>query len=233
MSNALIECHKLSQYFDDAGQRVDIFAELDLTIEQGQSVAITGASGSGKSTLLYLLGGLEKPKSGQVIIQGENLAKLSANKLAAFRNKNLGFVYQFHHLLPEFSALENVAMPLLIRGNSVRQARQYAEDLLIRVGLQKRLSHKPGEMSGGERQRTAIARALVTNPKCLLADEPTGNLDNRTARQVYELLLELNSELQTSLIIVTHDEHMADSMQVKFNLADGQITKEQQNQNLL
>jgi len=226
MSNPLIKCQGLSQYFEDAGQRVEIFKDLDFMVEQSQSVAITGASGSGKSTLLYLLGGLEKPKSGQVIVDGIELNQLSTNKLAAFRNKNLGFVYQFHHLLPEFSALENVAMPLLIRGDSVRQARKDAEELLEQVGLKQRLTHKPAEMSGGERQRTAIARALVTKPKCLLADEPTGNLDNRTAKQVYELLLELNQNLHTSLIIVTHDEHMADSMQAKFVLCDGQIAKQ-------
>lgn len=225
MNNPLLECRGLTQYFEDAGQRVDIFDHLDFSIETSQSVAITGASGSGKSTLMYLLGGLEKPKSGQVIIDGVDIGKLSSNKLAAFRNKNLGFVYQFHHLLAEFSALENVAMPLLVRGDSVAKAREKAEFLLQQVGLKERLGHKPAEMSGGERQRTAIARALVTEPKCLLADEPTGNLDNKTARQVYELLLELNENLQTSLIIVTHDEHLADNMQSRFHLVDGKMTK--------
>lgn len=223
MNNVLIECKQLEQYFLDAGDKVEIFKDLNFTVNKSESIAITGASGSGKSTLLYLLGGLESPKSGQVIINGQDLAKLSANKLAAFRNKNIGFVYQFHHLLSEFTAVENVAMPLLIRGESSKQAILYAKELLIKVGLEKRFEHKPSTLSGGEKQRTAIARALVTQPQCLFADEPTGNLDNKTARQVYDLLLDLNQQFNTSLVIVTHDEHMADSMQRKIVLADGQI----------
>lgn len=223
--SSIIECRNLSQYFDDAGKRVDIFKDLSFDIKAGQRVAITGASGAGKSTLLYLLGGLEKPKSGSVIINGCDIQTLSANKLAKFRNHNLGFVYQFHHLLPEFSALENVAMPLLIRGDSSASAKQKANDLLAKVGLAKRVNHKPSEMSGGERQRTAIARALATNPKCLLADEPTGNLDQRTASQVFDLLVELNEELNTALIIVTHDEHMAASMQRQLILSDGKVNE--------
>ena len=223
MNNPLIECVNLQQYFDDAGNKVEIFKNLSFTINRKESVAITGASGSGKSTLLYLLGGLEPPKSGKVIFDGQDLSQLSDNKLAAFRNKKIGFVYQFHHLLSEFTALENVAMPLLVRGDNVRQATLYAKELLMKVGLEKRFEHKPSALSGGERQRTAIARALVTQPQCILADEPTGNLDNKTAGQVYDLLLELNQQLSTSLVIVTHDEHMADSMQRKFVLADGLI----------
>jgi lipoprotein-releasing system ATP-binding protein len=223
MNKPLIECIDLEQYFQDANNKVEIFNDLNFTINQNESVAITGASGSGKSTLLYLLGGLESPKSGKVIIDGQDLSLLSANKLAAFRNKQIGFVYQFHHLLSEFTAVENVAMPLLIRGDNVKQATLYAKELLVKVGLESRFEHKPSALSGGERQRTAIARALVTKPHCLLADEPTGNLDNKTARQVYDLLLELNEQFKTSLIIVTHDEHMADSMQRKIILADGNI----------
>ncbi|MFK5986329.1 MAG: lipoprotein-releasing ABC transporter ATP-binding protein LolD [Pseudomonadota bacterium] len=224
-NNVLIRCKNLEQYFQDAGEKVEIFKDLNFEVNKSESIAITGASGSGKSTLLYLLGGLEAPKSGQVIIDGQDLAVLSANKLAAFRNKKIGFVYQFHHLLSEFSALENVAMPLLIRGESSKVARQYALELLVKVGLEKRIEHKPSTLSGGERQRTAIARALVTQPQCLFADEPTGNLDNRTARQVYDLLLELNQHYQTSLVIVTHDEQMADSMHRKIVLHDGKIVE--------
>ncbi len=223
MSKVLIECQKLEQYFEEAGSKVEIFKDLNFTVNKSESIAITGASGSGKSTLLYLLGGLELPKSGRVIIDGQDLARLSANKLAAFRNQKIGFVYQFHHLLSEFTALENVAMPLLIRGESSKNAIQAAQELLAKVGLEKRFGHKPATLSGGERQRTAIARALVTQPQCLFADEPTGNLDNRTARQVYDLLLELNQLYQTSLVIVTHDEQMADSMDRKIVLHDGKI----------
>lgn len=225
MNNVLIECRQLEQYFQDAGEKVEIFKDLNFIVNKSESIAITGASGSGKSTLLYLLGGLESPKSGQVIIDGQDLSQLSANKLAAFRNQKIGFVYQFHHLLAEFTAVENVAMPLLIRGETTRQATLYAKELLIKVGLEKRFEHKPSALSGGERQRTAIARALVAQPQCLFADEPTGNLDNKTARQVYDLLLELNQHYNTSLVIVTHDEHMADSMQRKIVLADGLIVE--------
>jgi lipoprotein-releasing system ATP-binding protein len=223
MSNSLIECKQLEQFFLDAGEKVEIFKDLNFIINKSESIAITGASGSGKSSLLYLLGGLESPKSGQVIIDGQDLGQLSANKLAAFRNQKIGFVYQLHHLLAEFSAVENVAMPLLIRGDNPRQASLYAKELLVKVGLEKRFEHKPSALSGGERQRTAIARALVTQPQCLFADEPTGNLDNKTARQVFDLLLDLNQQYNTSLVIVTHDEHMADSLQRKIVLADGQI----------
>jgi lipoprotein-releasing system ATP-binding protein len=223
MSKVLIECRQLEQYFQDAGSKVEIFKDLNFIVNKSESIAITGASGSGKSTLLYLLGGLESPKSGQIFIDGQDLSLLSANKLAAFRNQKIGFVYQFHHLLSEFTAVENVAMPLLIRGESTRRSIQYAKELLTKVGLEKRFEHKPSALSGGERQRTAIARALVTNPLCLFADEPTGNLDNKTARQVYDLLLDLNQQYDTSLVIVTHDEHMADSMQRKIVLFDGKI----------
>ncbi|MFK5892686.1 MAG: lipoprotein-releasing ABC transporter ATP-binding protein LolD [Pseudomonadota bacterium] len=222
-NNVLIECKHLEQYFQDAGEKVEIFKDLNFVVNKSESIAITGASGSGKSTLLYLLGGLESPKSGQVFIEGQDLSQLSANKLAAFRNKNIGFVYQFHHLLSEFTAVENVAMPLLIRGDNIKRATQSAKELLVSVGLEKRFEHKPSALSGGERQRTAIARALVTQPLCLFADEPTGNLDNKTARQVYDLLLELNQKYDTSLVIVTHDEHMADSMARKIVLLDGHI----------
>jgi len=221
----LIQCQKLCQYFDDAGDRVTIFESLDLTINAGESIAITGASGSGKSTLLYLLGGLEQPKSGTIIVDDINLSQLSANKLAKFRNDKLGFVYQFHHLLSEFTALENVCMPLLIRGENITKITKRAKDILVQVGLEHRIHHLPSMMSGGERQRTAIARALINNPKCILADEPTGNLDNKTARHVYELLLSLNQEYKTSLVVVTHDQELADQMQRKVVLHDGYLNE--------
>ncbi len=222
MSN-IIECRKLTQYFDDAGTRVEVFYDLDLQIKKGERVAIVGASGSGKSTLLYMLGGLDKIKSGRVFIDEQDISQLNARKLGELRNQTLGFVYQFHHLLAEFTALENVAMPLLIRGESVEQARLKACDLLIRVGLEKRLQHKPGELSGGERQRAAIARALVTEPKCLLADEPTGNLDSHTAQQVYELLIQLNEDMNIALVLVTHDEQLAAKMDRMLRLSDGRL----------
>ncbi len=224
MSN-IIECRKLTQYFDDAGVRVDVFHDLDLQIKKGERVAIVGASGSGKSTLLYMLGGLDRIKSGTVLIDGQDIAQLNAKKLGELRNQALGFVYQFHHLLAEFTALENVAMPLLIRGEPVQKARSKATELLNKVGLSHRLGHKPGELSGGERQRAAIARALVTEPKCLLADEPTGNLDNHTARQVYDLLIQLNEQLGVSLVLVTHDEQLASKMDRVLRLAEGQLSE--------
>lgn len=224
MSN-IIECRKLTQYFDDAGVRVDVFHDLDLQIKKGERVAIVGASGSGKSTLLYMLGGLDRIKSATVLIDGQDIVQLNAKKLGELRNRALGFVYQFHHLLAEFTALENVAMPLLIRGELVQKARAKATELLNKVGLSHRLGHKPGELSGGERQRAAIARALVTEPKCLLADEPTGNLDNYTARQVYDLLIQLNEQLGVSLVLVTHDEQLASKMDRVLRLAEGQLSE--------
>ncbi len=224
MSN-IIECRKLTQYFDDAGMRVEVFHDLDLQIKKGERVAIVGASGSGKSTLLYMLGGLDSIKSGTVLIDGQDISQLNARKLGELRNQALGFVYQFHHLLAEFSALENVAIPLLIRGTSVDKARANATELLNKVGLEHRLNHKPGELSGGERQRAAIARALVTEPKCLLADEPTGNLDNHTARQVYDLLIQLNEQLGVSLVLVTHDEQLASKMDRVLRLSEGQLSE--------
>jgi len=194
---------------------------LDLKVYEGEVLSIIGQSGSGKSTLLHLLGALDEPSSGTVNIQGVDIHQLSAKKQGDFRNKYLGFVYQFHHLLPEFTALENVAMPLLIRGNSSSEASSKALELIDRVGLAHRHTHKPGELSGGERQRIALARALVTEPTCVFADEPTGNLDQETADETYALMLELNKSLNTSFIIVTHDMQLASQMDRTLKLTHG------------
>jgi len=222
--DTIIDCQDLTQYFDEGNGRVDVFQNINLQIKKGERLAIIGASGSGKSTLLYMMGGLDRIKSGKLWLDGQDVSRLSAKKLGILRNKTLGFVYQFHHLLPEFTALENVAMPLLIRGDSTAQAKEKALYILNQVGLSQRVKHKPGELSGGERQRAAIARALVTDPKCLLADEPTGNLDNTTARQVYDLLIKLNEEMHTSLVLVTHDKTLAARMDKVLSLSDGSLT---------
>ncbi len=222
MSKAIIlQCTQLSKRYQQGELDVHVLKGVDLSIHVGERIAIMGASGSGKSTLLHLLGGLEKPTSGEVILDGVNLNKISSSKLARLRNNALGFIYQFHHLLGEFSLLENAAMPLLIGGKSVKEAEQQASELLIRVGLKKRLKHKPAELSGGERQRAAIARALINQPKCVLADEPTGNLDSKTAEQIYQLMLELNQEMQVSFLVVTHDADLAARMDNVLHMEDG------------
>ncbi len=219
----VIQCQGLSKSFNETGVTVSVLDDIEFNVVKGERIAIVGASGSGKSTLLHLLGGLDEPSAGQVIIKGENLSTLSEAKKSHFRNKNLGFIYQFHHLLPEFSALENVAMPLLIGGVAVDEARQKAQEILSQVGLKDRVKHKPGELSGGERQRAAIARAIVTRPSCVLADEPTGNLDGKTADHVYSMMLELNQSLNTSFVVVTHDESLAAKMDRVLRLEAGKL----------
>ena len=209
--------------YDQGGLDVDVLKGVDLSIGVGERVAIMGASGSGKSTLLHLLGGLEKPSGGKVVLDGVNLNEVGAGQLAKLRNKSLGFIYQSHHLLGEFTVLENVAMPLLIGGHSVKEASIRATELLRRVGLGHRIEHKPGELSGGERQRAAVARALINKPCVVLADEPTGNLDSKTADQVYQLMLELNQELNVSFLVVTHDHELAARMGKVLHMEDGLI----------
>ncbi len=194
---------------------------IDLDIEKGEMLAIVGASGVGKSTLLHILGALDRPTSGKVFYGDVDVFSMDNGRLARFRNERVGFVFQFHHLLPEFTALENTCMPLLIRGLSPKHAEKKARSLLEKVGLGHRLQHKPGELSGGERQRTAVARALVTEPKCVLADEPTGNLDYKTADQVYELMLELNQAMGTSFVVVTHDPRLAQRLDRTLHLEQG------------
>lgn len=221
--NVIIDCQNLAKTYQDGVLKVDVLHNMNLQIQAGESVSIIGASGSGKSTLLHLLGGLDQPTSGKISLMGQDLSALSQAKLGALRNQYLGFVYQFHHLLAEFSALENVMMPLLIGKMPKAQAEAQASEMLAKVGLRERMLHRPTELSGGERQRAAIARALVTRPKCLLADEPTGNLDRKNALNILDMMLDLQRDLGTALVVVTHDDELAKKFNRVLTMQDGSL----------
>lgn len=219
----VITCVGLKKTYSDGDLTVEVLKGVDLQVNRGESVAIIGASGSGKSTLLHILGGLDSPTQGDISINGESLAGLDETQKGKMRNRHIGFVYQFHHLLPEFTALENVVMPLVIRGESIIAAEQNAVEMLTAVGLEQRMHHKPSELSGGERQRAAIARAIITRPGCILADEPTGNLDEHTSGNVFEVMRELNRELDLSLVMVTHNMTLARHLDRVLTLQDGRL----------
>lgn len=223
MSDAVLECRGVVRRFLEGNSTLEVLCGVDLFVKPAERLAIVGASGSGKTTLLQIMGGLDEPSQGDVLVNGQTMAHINEAAKGALRNQYIGFVYQFHHLLPEFSAVENVAMPLMIRGIAKDDALSQAGDLLTRVGLGERLSHKPGELSGGERQRAAVARALITRPKLVLADEPTGNLDAGNGEHVLRLMLELNAELHTSLVVVTHDHSIAEQMDRILVLEDGRL----------
>ncbi len=222
MSNVVLEAKNIQKHFTDGKSTVEVIKGLDLQVKQGEFVSIVGSSGSGKSTLLHVLGGLDRPTQGMVLLNGQRFDTLSEAARGYLRNEHLGFVYQFHHLLPEFTALENIAMPLMLRKDAeFKQAKARAEYLLERVGLSHRMTHKPGELSGGERQRVALARALVAQPKLMMADEPTGNLDRKTAMTIFELLSDLRNEFNMAMLIVTHDEQLAKSADRILHMQDG------------
>lgn len=223
MSDLVINCQQLNKVYQDGDNQVAVLKGVDLTLNQGEMLAVVGSSGSGKSTLLHILGTLDNATDGTVEIKDQQVAKLNRKQQASFRNENLGFIYQFHHLLMEFTAIENVAMPLLIKGLSAKAANEKALNMLDKVGLSHRCEHKPSALSGGERQRVAIARALVTEPALVLADEPTGNLDKQNAIKIYDLIKELNTSLNTSFVVVTHDLELADKLGKIAYLDDGKL----------
>ncbi len=225
MSDVILSCNKLSKFYNDGASKITVLNGIDLSIAKGERLAIIGPSGSGKSTLLHLLGGLDKPTSGEVCIKNVNWQKIGEKQRCQLRNQGLGFIYQFHHLLPEFTALENVSMPLLLADASAKEAEIEASKMLNDVGLKARVDHKPAQLSGGERQRVAIARALVHQPYCVLADEPTGNLDQATAAKVFDLMLDLNKKFNTALVIVTHDQQLAKRMDRVLTLGEGVLSE--------
>lgn len=222
----LLRCEQINKFYDEGSQKVQVLKDVNFTMNKGELVAIVGSSGSGKSTLLHTLGGLDQPSSGNVYINGQSLQKLSANQLAHLRNQNLGFVYQFHHLMADFSALENVMMPMLIGKQNKSEARDRAEKMLQAVGLSHRIAHRPSALSGGERQRVAIARALVNKPALVLADEPTGNLDQKTTESIFDLIKQLNQEQNTAFLLVTHDLALADKLSRRLIMRDGVLSED-------
>lgn len=221
----LLRCENISKFYDEGEQKVQVLKDVSFSMNEGELVAIVGSSGSGKSTLLHTLGGLDQPSSGEVWVRGQSLQHLSSDKLALLRNQNLGFVYQFHHLMADFSALENVMMPMLIGKQNKSEAKDRAEKMLQAVGLSHRIAHRPSALSGGERQRVAIARALVNNPALVLADEPTGNLDQKTTESIFELIKQLNAEQQIAFLLVTHDLNLAEKLNRRLTMRDGVLTE--------
>ena len=226
MNTALLSCQNVSKFYQEGTQQTEVLKQVSFSMQPGELVAIVGSSGSGKSTLLHTLGGLDQPSSGEVFIKGQSLQQMSPNALAKLRNQYLGFVYQFHHLMADFTALENVMMPMLIGQQNKTEAQDRAEQILSAVGLQHRISHRPSALSGGERQRVAIARALVNNPALVLADEPTGNLDHKTTESIFELIQQLNQEKQIAFLLVTHDLNLAEKLNRRLIMQDGVLREE-------
>jgi len=226
MNTALLSCQNVSKFYQEGAQQTEVLKQVSFSMQPSELVAIVGSSGSGKSTLLHTLGGLDQPSSGEVFIKGQSLQQMSPNALAKLRNQYLGFVYQFHHLMADFTALENVMMPMLIGQQNKTEAKECAEQILSAVGLQHRISHRPSALSGGERQRVAIARALVNNPALVLADEPTGNLDHKTTESIFELIQQLNQEKQIAFLLVTHDLNLAEKLNRRLIMQDGVLREE-------
>lgn len=226
MNTALLSCQNVSKFYQEGTQQTEVLKQVSFSMQPSELVAIVGSSGSGKSTLLHTLGGLDQPSSGEVFIRGQSLQQMSPNALAKLRNQYLGFVYQFHHLMADFTALENVMMPMLIGQQNKTEAQDRAEQILSAVGLQHRISHRPSALSGGERQRVAIARALVNNPALVLADEPTGNLDHKTTESIFELIQQLNQEKQIAFLLVTHDLNLAEKLNRRLIMQDGVLREE-------